>query len=527
MKSFLGNPDNLPDEAGEVEIRQTHGSVLALTEDHVYKVKKPIDFGFMDFTTLEKRHENCQREIKLNRRLCERIYLDVITITEDQDGTWRFGNGKGKVIDYAVRMKRLEDGYFLRELLDKGADSMEMVHVIADSLTSFYQQQKPSEHISKYGNIRHIRECCEGNFQVMEEFAEDIVEPLAFNIIKAFTFGFLEKHQSLFEGRIQQEKIRECHGDLHIDHIHYQNGRLCIYDGIEFNEAFRDIDIANDLAFLAMDFDHNGYIRESTHFTTLMVKKLDDPELRPLMLFYKVYRACVRGKVHGIAGMDDSLSEKDRKNNLDMAKSFFKLALQYACCGSEPSVLVMFGPAGGGKSTLAQSVALLLDCPYLNSDLFRKQLFNLAADEPTPDSLKPSVYSSEITNQVYNALIEKGLEYSKKYPNIILDATYFDPDRRGETRLAFLSAAVKPLFIFVTARHEIIRQRLASRNKDGKAVSDAREKDFDKLVTEYPDPNPGNYQGNLIEIDNSGSLNEIKEKLLTLLTDRVLGSQEI
>ncbi|MEX1123064.1 MAG: hypothetical protein WED82_13060, partial [Balneolales bacterium] len=100
-------------------------------------------------------------------------------------------------------------------------------------------------------------------------------------------------------------------------------------------------------------------------------------------------------------------------------------------------------------------------------------------------------------------------------------------DRRGETRLAFLSAAVKPLFIFVTARHEIIRQRLASRNKDGKAVSDAREKDFDKLVTEYPDPNPGNYQGNLIEIDNSGSLNEIKEKLLTLLTDRVLGSQEI
>lgn len=520
--SFLGNPENLPDEAEEVEIRQTHGSVLALTKDHVYKFKKPIDFGFMDFTTLEKRHANAQRELKLNRRLCDDTYLDVITLTEDEDGIMRFGNGKGKVIDYAVRMNRLEDGCFLSELLDKGEDSQKLVHLISDKLTNFYREQQKDGEISKYGDAAHIRKNCEGNFKAMKDLPPDVIDPLSRETIKFFTYRFLEKFEALFEKRVLNGKILECHGDLHIDHIHYNDEKLCIYDCIEFNEAFRHIDIANDLAFLAMDFEHKGFIREAAHFTTLMVDGLDDPELRPLMHFYKVYRACVRGKVHGMAGLDDSLSQDDRRSNLEEAASYFKLALKYAACGPEPTVLFMFGPAGSGKSALADATARLFGCPHLNSDTYRKQMFNLPVDEPSPDSLKPQLYSNETTEQVYKTLIEKGLEHSKKTSILILDATYYNPDHRGEARLAFLAAAVKPLFIFVKAEGDIIRQRLAQREKDGGAVSDARERDFDMLVAEYPEPNPDNYQGNLVEIDNSGSIDEVMTDLLLSLSEKVV-----
>ncbi|MEX2403047.1 MAG: AAA family ATPase, partial [Balneolales bacterium] len=341
--------------------------------------------------------------------------------------------------------------------------------------------------------------------------------------IKVFTYSFLKNNEALFEERVRKKKILECHGDLHMDHIHYKDGRLCIYDCIEFNKAFRCIDIANDLAFLAMDFEHNGYIREAAQFTELMLEGLDDPDLRPLMHFYKVYRACVRGKVHGMAAMDGSLSQDDRQKDLKAATSYFKLALQYACCGPDPTALIMFGPAGSGKSALAEATASLFGCPHLNSDMVRKQMFNLPADEPSPESIKPELYSSETTDQVYNTLIEKGIKYTKEYPNIILDATYSDPDRRGEARLAFLSAAVKPVFIFVTAEDDIIRRRLAQRDKNGKSASDAREKDFDKLVAGFPKPNLDNYQGNLIEIDNSGNLEDVKEELQRLLSGRVVG----
>ncbi|MEX0928016.1 MAG: hypothetical protein WDZ53_01330, partial [Balneolales bacterium] len=375
---FLGNPENLPDETGEVTICQTHGSVLALADHHVYKVKKPVDFGFMDFTTLEKRQANARREIKLNRRLCSDTYLDAVTITEADDGSWRFGDGKGEIIDCAVRMKRLEDGFFLPQILKKGDDPNNMMEIISDRLMEFYGGQT-GECKAEYGDISKIRQDCEGNFQAMEKLPEAVVHPVLLETVKSFTYTFLDRYATLFEERVREGKIQECHGDLHMDHIHYKDGRLCIFDCIEFNEAFRCIDIANDLAFLAMDLEHQGYIREAAHFTTLMAKGLKDEHLTTLMHFYKAYRACVRGKVHGLAGTDPSLPPEERRLNLDEAASFFQLAMQYACCGL-PAALIFFGPAGSGKSTLAGRIGGLAGCPVLNSDVLRKELFSLPVD---------------------------------------------------------------------------------------------------------------------------------------------------
>ncbi|MEX0684635.1 MAG: AAA family ATPase [Balneolales bacterium] len=520
MISFLSTSENLPDDAKEVEIRQTHGSILALTPMHVFKVKKPIDFGFMDFTTLEKRQANCHRELTLNRRLCKDTYLDVIPITQDESGSLHFGENRGEVIDYAVKMKRLEDGYFLKSLLKKEEDKLELIEIVGRKLIQFYQDPETPVAANDYGTLSHVRNDCQGNFQAMDKFPEHVVNPLLLETIKAFTFNFLARFEHLFIDRKQNGKILQCHGDLHLDHIHYKDGKLCIYDCVEFNEAYQSIDIANDLAFLAMDLEHNGYIREAAHFTTVMEEGLEDSDLSRLMHFYKVYRACVRGKVHGLAGLDTNLPESDRLNHLESARSFFNLALQNACCGPDPSVLIMFGPIGSGKSTLAGEAAKLFGCPHLNSDVLRKQLFNLPPDESSPDNLIEVMYSLQTTDQVYNLLIEKGLQYSRNHLTFIIDATFFNPDRRGEARLAFLASAVKPLFIFINAEDEIIQQRLADRDKGEKVISDARKQEFDKLVAEYPEPNFENYQNNLIEIDNSRELDDVIAELLNKLSIR-------
>ena len=269
-------------------------------------MKKPVNLGFLDFITLERRHHFCRRELELNRRLCPEIYLAVIPIYEGDRG-FSFDDAVGEVAEYAVKMQELPHGWFLNELLAKRAVGETEIKQVISRLYSFYESEAPRPEIEEWGRSEKLKISTDENFAQVTPFVGNTLSPLAFDAIRHFTNKFYVANERLFERRIQQHRVRDCHGDLRLEHIHLGPRHLSIYDCIEFNDRLRYLDWANDLAFLAMDFDYQGRPELADYFVKQMAIALEDGDLPTVVDFYKCYRAYVRGKVetiqsHGCAG---------------------------------------------------------------------------------------------------------------------------------------------------------------------------------------------------------------------------------
>ena len=312
-----------PDATQQVEMVQTQMSFVFLTDDYVYKVKKPVDLGYLDYTTLDKRHFYCQREVELNQRLCPDVYLDVAPITRSRGDI--FVGGQGETIEYAVKMHRLPQEAMMDVLLANNQVSVEMVTRVAQKLVGFHQKAETNATISAFGDLDAIRQNAEENFTQTERYIDKTIPPKKYQHIKDYTNNFIEKNASLFHKRIVDSRIRDCHGDLHAAHICFTNG-ICIYDCIEFNDRFRYCDVASEIAFLAMDLDHYGRVDLSRSFVNAYMDKSRDMELLELLNFYKCYRAYVRGKVEGFKLGDPHISREEKTRILAIAKSYFKLA---------------------------------------------------------------------------------------------------------------------------------------------------------------------------------------------------------
>ena len=257
LVKFLASPSSYLHNPTEVRFIETHISWVFIASPFVFKVKKPVDLGFVDFSTLEKRHHFCRRELELNRRLCPEIYLAVMPIYESDAG-FSFDDEDGEIAEYALKMRELPHGWFLSELLAKGlVEETEINRVIA-CLRQFYAAQTPRPEIEAWGTPEKLKISTDENFAQVEAFAGKTISPIAFETIRYFTDSFYAANQQLFHERIQQHRILDCHGDLHLDHVHITPEATSIFDCIEFNDRFRFIDVANDLAFLAMDFDFEG-----------------------------------------------------------------------------------------------------------------------------------------------------------------------------------------------------------------------------------------------------------------------------
>jgi len=305
---------------------QTQMSFLFLTGDYVYKVKKPVDLGYLDYTTLEKRRFFCQQELKLNRRLCPDIYLEVVPIVQHQ-GKILLG-GKGEVIEYAVKMRQLPHQRMMDVLLSKNQVSKGMVQQVAQKLSDFHQQAETNAEISSYGSLSTILTNTEENFTQTQKYIGVSISREQYQSIKAYTDSFAEQNIRLFKKRVKEGRIRDCHGDLHSAHICFIDG-ICIYDCIEFNDRFRYCDVASEIAFLAMDLDYHRRPDLSRHFIDAYVKSSQDEELLKLLHFYKCYRAYVRGKVESFKLDDPHIPEGEKTRALAAARRYFQLAKSY------------------------------------------------------------------------------------------------------------------------------------------------------------------------------------------------------
>ena len=315
-----------PDTPQSVELVQTQMSFVFLTDDYVYKVKKPVNLGYLDYTTLEKRQFYCQREVKLNRRLCPDVYLGVVPITQDKGNI--FIEGQGEIIEYAVKMRRLPQKAMMDVLLRNNLVSPEMVAKVAQKLVDFHHKAETNAIISIFGNPDTITQNTEENFVQTEKYIGNTISRDRYINIKNYTQAFIRQNTPLFHKRVAEGRIRDCHGDLHAAHICFTNG-IYIYDCIEFNDRFRYCDVASEVAFLAMDLDHYGRANLSHTFVSTYITQSRDKELLKLLNFYKCYRAYVRGKVEGFKYDDPHISEEEKARVLATAKSYFKLAEMY------------------------------------------------------------------------------------------------------------------------------------------------------------------------------------------------------
>ncbi len=322
----LLTPDAYPQDAGKIELIQTHISFVFLTKNYVYKVKKAVNFGFLDFSTLDKRYAYCKKELELNRRLCPEIYLEVVPITKSNIIKI---NSNGETIEYALKMKRLPQERIMTLLLKEKKVDKKTIDEIARIVAEFHSKAHTSPEISEFGSLKIVKTNWDENFAQTKKYINQTIRQSEFHFIQTKINNFMEKNKSLFESRIVDKRIRDCHGDLHSGNI-FITDKICIFDAIEFNDRFRYSDVAADVAFLAMDLDFQQRSDLADYFIERYIGYSKDPQLTQLLPFYKCYRAYVRGKVISFRLDDPNIKSEEKASAINEAQAYFKLAVEYA-----------------------------------------------------------------------------------------------------------------------------------------------------------------------------------------------------
>ena len=467
VKALL-NTEAYPEKPTQISLVQTQMSFVFIAGDFVYKIKKPVDLGFLDYTTLEKRHYLCQKEVELNRRLCPETYLGVVPITSINNTITV--DGEGEIIEYAVKMKRLPQDLMMNILLEKNLINPKMISRLATKLSEFHARAGTSHEIRHFGTPEAIKFNTDENFSQTEKYISLTLSPRQFEAIKNYTDRFFTENRNIFEKRIFDDKIRDCHGDLHAAHVCFTNG-ICIYDCIEFNDRFRYCDVTSEIAFLAMDLDHYGRADLSRLFVEQYIQQSKDLELINLLNFYKCYRAYVRGKVESFKLDDPFIPEEDKVRIKSVASGYFDLAESYTWM--KPLLLITTGLVGSGKSTISGELARRIGLVILSSDIIRKQIAGITPTERRFENFNDGIYSAEFTRLTYDTLFREAGKFLSRGISVILDASFISKQERLKAENLARECGANYFIVECRLREEIIKERLASRLKLG-GVSDGR-----------------------------------------------------
>ena len=488
MLSALSRPAAYPfalPRNASISIIQTHASAVLLTPDRVYKLKKPKDFGFFDFSTPALRRHFCGEEVRLNSRLAPQVYLGVAPVLKFSGGQVRFGPtyppddvpmpgttlDGGYVVDYAVVMMRLPDEAMLESRVRAGTASPSLLAEIAHYIAAFHAAAQTDEHIASFGSFDVIWGNWEENFAQMRPYIGRTLDASTYDRISQYVYSFLEERASIFASRVRDKRIRDCHGDLRLQHIYILDTgddpthRLAILDGIEFNERFRYGDVASEIAFLAMELDAASRCDLSRAFVERYVAETGDEALLELLPFYACYRACVRGKVLSFQLDEPEVSESQRKIARLQAASLFALAASYASGPTRPALLLVGGLMGVGKSTLALALHHELGWALFSSDVVRKHLVHLDFSQPQADAFGQGVYSPAWTARTYDALLLEASAALANGRSVLLDASFIRrTDRHAAARIATAHGA-NIMFVECVCPREVALGRLAQRWK--------------------------------------------------------------
>jgi uncharacterized protein len=498
----MTSPDFYPHKPAKIELVQTHISYVFIAGDIVYKIKKPVNFGFLDFTSLEKRKFYCEEELRLNKRLAPSIYLDVAPIAEDSSGNLILGSG-GKVVEYAVRMKKLPQDRMLKTLLSKGQADEKVIDAVANKIAAFHQLAETGGRIDDMGSIATIRHNQDENFAQTVNYINVTIPQYQNNFIKEYVENFLAQKKTLLEKRVANHKIRDCHGDLHLEHICITD-EIIIFDCIEFNERFRFGDVAAEVAFLTMDLDFNGYAWQAEAFVRSYLKYSGDTDLPVLLNFYRCYYAYVRGKVISFRLDQKEIPLGERAQIIKSAESYFDLAYTYAARLEGPVLILTSGLMGSGKSYQARNFAARLGARIIRTDLLRKEILNIVPTERHHVQFGAGIYSEDISRLTYDKAYELAAQAIRLGTPVIIDASFKKRTERQRAMELAQQLSVPFFLIECVCSDEIIKIRLEKRIQEKNNISDGRweifqqqKKDFD-AINEIP-------AGHHFRIDTSGN----------------------
>jgi aminoglycoside phosphotransferase family enzyme/predicted kinase len=477
------DPSFYPHAPADVKMIQTHISYIFIAEDLVFKIKKEVDFGFLDFTTLEKRKYFCNEELRLNKRLAPDTYLSVETLSEASDGSLMWGDN-GRIIEYAVKMKRLPEERILSRILHTGKIDERIMDAIARRVFTFHEHAETGGEIDRLGSIETVKKNHIENFVQTEPFIDITLTEDQFSFIKQYALSFLSENEDLFKKRVAMHRIRDCHGDLHLQHICLEDG-IIIFDCIEFNKRFRYLDVAAEIAFLSMDLDFNGYCKLGDAFIKSYLKYSRDEDIKKLINFYRCYFAYVRGKVTGFVVNDQSVGQKEQQTAALTASKYFELSFRYAAAFEKPVLIITAGLMGTGKSILAQGLAKILKAEIIRSDVVRKELRQMPPLERHFEQFGEGIYSEDMSRRTYDKALASAEIHLKEGRNVIIDASFKKKQERQNASALAEKLAAHFFILECVCPEKIIKDRLEARVKNGADPSDGRWEIFQKQKNDF------------------------------------------
>lgn len=513
LKSLM-KVDAYTETTTKVDLIQTHASWIFLTDTYAYKIKKPVDFGFLNFSTIDRRRFYCNEEIRLNRRLCPDIYEGVVDVVQTMDGA--AFHGKGPVIDYAVKMKRLPSENMMDKLINQNAVSIANINNIVKTIADFHLAATTSPIIAAFGDIDKIQFNWKENIDQMIGFENKTLPASDREFIRDWIYTFTVNNSKVFSKRILNGFIKECDGDIHLENICLIGNKVYIYDCIEFNERFRNCDTASDIAFFLMDLDYHNRHDLAEEALSTYQKLSGDNDISDILIFYMIYRAFVRGKVESFRLLENELDPNEQVKITEKAIKYFRLARGYIERQTlKKTLFITCGLMGSGKTTLAEQLAFELGISCFSSDKIRKIIAGIDFTTQNKSSFREGLYTEERSAETYNELLRLAEIEIKANHSVVIDACF----TKSYSRLLFAELSknysIPFVILNVSCSDNDIKRRLNERVYNEKSVSDGRLELLGFQESEFTPPSET--EGIIITINTSDPRHNLLNIIYTII----------
>lgn len=456
--------------ASHLRVIETHVSWVILTGKYAYKIKKPVDFGFLDFSTLEKRKYYCEEELRLGQQFASEIYLAVIPIT----GTYEQPqvNGSGPILEYAIKMLEFPQENLFSALLKQGRLTETIIEQLAKLIAEFHKKTSVAPKQSRFGLPKEVHAPTKQNFEQIAPLLTNPTEIKQLENLEKWADQQFEKHQALFKKRKEQGFIRDCHGDLHLANIILYQNKPILFDRLEFNEDLRWTDTIADLAFLVMDLTEKKQISFANQLVNTYLHYTEDYQGLTLLPYYLAYRAVVRAKIALFRLKQEGLEAKEKTAIRNDYYNFIKLAETYTHTKT-PHLIITHGFAGSGKTTIAKSCVSYCGAIHINSDIIRKRLFNISLHTSSNSDLNSGIYTTQATSETYKKLADLAEIITKAGFTAVVDATFLKHTQR--TYFYTLAKQLGVIFYILDCQvnNVEIEQRIKNRLKNPDRISEA------------------------------------------------------
>lgn len=467
----LQNPELYDHPVTGFTLIETHISWVILTGEFVYKIKKPLDLEFLNFSSLEKRQHFCQEEVRLNKILAPEIYLDVLPITGSEDNPQI--NGEGEVIEYAIKMREFPQDQLFDKLLERHELSISMVDELAKGLADFHAKAKVCGDDMPYGTVEQVHEPVIQNFDQVLPFLDTPAATKQLQRVRTWAEQEHQRIKNLLAERKEKGLIRECHGDVHLGNIVSLHGKPVIFDCIEFNESFRWTDTMADLGFLAMDLQYNKKFQFAHRLINRYMLETGDYAGLGVLRYYKSYRAMVRAKV-ALFHREQQNTAAEKSELTEKYNQCMELAERYTN-PTPPTLIITHGFSASGKTSISKALCDQMGYIHIDSDAERKRLCQMDLDQSSDSGVNEGIYTEEMTAKTYQRLANLAEKVIRAGYSVVVDASFL----KSYQRLAFAKLAeelnVKHVILHTHARLNVLKNWLRQRQLTNESISEANE----------------------------------------------------